>query len=191
MPRALALVAALLLVPGELRAAPRSFVLDPARTILVARFGATLQRVRANLGSAAGTIRFDDRGGPARGDIVLDLTQAETGVGRRDRKMHEKILETPKYPRAVLHLERLDLPEGLRPGTNHLQLHGPLEFHGETRPIAIPLVAEVAGDNVTANGSIVVPYVEWGLTDPSWLLLRVAKSVTVEIQAAGRLSTEP
>ena len=188
MARALAVAAALLL-PAALGAEPRSFVIDPARTTLVAHFGATLQRVEARLGSAEGSLHFDDHGGTASGDIVLDLTGAETGVGRRDRKMHEKILETPRYPRAVLHLDRLDLPVPLHPGANRLQLHGALDFHGQTRPLAIPLVAEVAGDAVTATGKLVVPYVEWGLRDPSYVLLRVAKSVTVDIQAAGRLSS--
>jgi hypothetical protein len=41
---------------------------------------------------------------------------------------------------------------------------------------------------VEATTTFVVPYVEWGLHDPSMMVLRVAKTVGVTVQAKGTLS---
>lgn len=180
------LVAAL--VSGPLAAAPRVLDLDTAATTIDVRFGATLQTVRGNLGPVSGSILFDDRvGNPASGEVVIDLLEAETGVGRRDRKMHQKILETQRYPRAVFRLERLDLPNPLHEGRNSIQLHGALDFHGTVHPISLLSQVTVRGDRLIATGATTIPYIDWGLADPSYLLLRVAKEVRAEVRAGGRL----
>lgn len=180
------------LVASPLAAAPRQLELDLNATWIDLRFGATLQTVRGKLGPVAGTLSFDDQvGNPASGEVVIDLVQASTGVARRDRKMHAKILQTDRYPRAVFRLERLDLPAALHEGQNTLQLHGTLDFHGATHPLSLPALASVRGDRLTARGSVVIPYIAWGLADPSYLLLRVAKEVRAEVQVGGRLRVPP
>ena len=150
--------------------------------------GATLHTVHGTVGVATGRIAFDPASGRAEGEVTVDLTAAETGNGRRDRKMHEKILETASFPRAVYRLERIDVPEALHQGENEIQLHGILDFHGSARPLALPAQVDLSGDMVTATAELELPYVQWGLDDPSFFLLRVAKAVTVEIRAGGRLS---
>jgi polyisoprenoid-binding protein YceI len=190
--RVLLLIGVAVTVAAPLAAAPRLLELDGARTSIEVRFGATLQNVRGRLGPVAGTVEFDDQtGNPAGGAIVVDLLEADTGVARRNRKMHEKILETQRYPRAVFSLERIDLPSPLRPGRNTLQLHGVLDLHGSRHALSLPVVAIVEGEEVTATGFTTIPYVEWGLRDPSYLLLRVAKEVRVDVKATGRLKTPP
>jgi polyisoprenoid-binding protein YceI len=101
--------------------------------------------------------------------------------------MHETILETARYPQAVFHVERVD---GVlhREGRSEIQLHGTLEFHGASHVIALPVVAMAKDDQVTASGMLTIPYVEWGLTDPSVFLLRVEKEVKVEVHAVGKVS---
>ncbi|MFQ5349388.1 MAG: hypothetical protein ACE5EG_02970, partial [Thermoanaerobaculia bacterium] len=44
------------------------------------------------------------------------------------------------------------------------------------------------GDEVTATASLEVPYVAWGMKNPSKRLLRVSKEVAVEIAAVGRIA---
>lgn len=43
----------------------------------------------------------------------------------------------------------------------------------------------VEGGRVIATAHFAVPYVQWGLKDPSMLFLTVSKSVDIEITAAG------
>jgi polyisoprenoid-binding protein YceI len=165
---------------------PLELRLDPARSQVRFRFGATLHSVKGSLPVVSGVLRFDLASGRGTGEVVLDLTNAETGNARRDRKMHAKILETGRFPRAVFHLQRIDGALH-RQGTSELQLHGLLDLHGATHRIALPAVARVQGDQVTADGVLTIPYVRWGLADPSIFLLRVGKEVEVQIRAVGRL----
>ena len=165
---------------------PQALHLDPERSAVQFGFGATLHSVRGSLPVVSGVLRFDLATGRGTGDVVMDLTNAETGNTRRDRKMHRKILETGRFPRAVFHLERIDGALH-RQGTSELQLHGLHDFHGATHRVSLPAVARVQGDRVTADGVLTIPYVQWGLDDPSIFLLRVGKEVKVQIKAVGRL----
>ncbi len=180
------LLATALLTASPLSAETLVLELDPGKTTIELTFGATLHTVRGSLGLTLGRIELDPEAGTASGRIVLSATSASTGNERRDRKMHEKILESGRYPNIVFDVERVsgDLN---RSGRSNLQLHGTLDFHGSRRQVAVPAVANVQGDQVTADAHLIVPYVEWGLADPSFLLLRVAKEVRVDIRASGRL----
>ena len=176
-----------LLIAVPLPAQTRTLQLDPAKTSVEFTFGATLHTVRGSLRVREGAIRFDPATGAAEGSIVLDATSATTGNPRRDRKMHEKVLESRRFPDMVFTVERIS-GAMKETGRSDVQLHGILEMHGTRRPIALPATAIVEGDRVTATGSVDIPYLEWGLADPSFFILRVAKKVHVEIKASGRLS---
>lgn len=182
---ALALSLASLAAP--LPAQTRTLQLDPAKTLVEFTFGATLHSVRGSLRVREGAIRFDLSTGAAEGSVVLDATSATTGNSRRDGKMHEKVLESQRFPDMVFTVERIS-GAMKETGRSDVQLHGVLEMHGTRRPIALPATAIVDGDRVTAKGSLDIPYLEWGLADPSFFILRVAKKVHVEIKASGRLS---
>lgn len=161
--------------------------LDPEETSLDFILEATMHTVHGHLGSASGRIAFDPASTLASGELVIDLGGAETGVGRRDKKMHAKILETDRYPTAVFRVNRIDLPRSLQQGRNELQLHGELELRGTRHPVLLPAVAQLDGDRITATAWLDIPYIDWGLEDPSFFVLRVAKTVRVEIETAGRL----
>jgi polyisoprenoid-binding protein YceI len=176
-----------LLLALPLSAETLTLQLDPARTTVQFTFGATLHTVRGTLQAKEGTIRFDPATGSAEGWVLLDATSAQTGNARRDRKMHEKVLESRRFPDITFNVERISGTVN-RGGRSDLQLHGTLDWHGTRRPLALPAVATVNGDQVTATGFTTIRYMEWGLPDPSFFLLRVAKEVRVEIKASGRLS---
>lgn len=161
--------------------------LDPDATSANFELSATLHTVHGYLGPASGQIVFDPADSAAKGEVVIDLAGADTGNGRRDRKMHQKVLETDRYPTSTFQVERIDLPRPLHEGRNDLQLHGELSLHGVTHPVSLPAVVEIDGDRVTATAWVDLPYLEWGVDNPSFFLLRVKKTVRVEIEAAGRI----
>jgi polyisoprenoid-binding protein YceI len=182
------LVSALCLA-SVLSAEPLTFELDPKATTIEFTFGATLHTVDGTLRAKEGTIRVDPETGTASGRIVLDATSAKTGNGRRDRKMHEKILESQRYPEMVFEIERVS--GKLNPvGQSEIELHGTLEMHGTRRPIALPAtVLSSDGKTVTGTGTLIISYRDWGLADPSFFILRVEKEVRVTVKAVGRIST--
>jgi polyisoprenoid-binding protein YceI len=163
-----------------------SFELDPQQTTLAMTFGATLHRVDGSLKVREGRIDISDSGA-ASGRIVIDLTTARTGVARRDRKMHEKILESGRFPLAVFTIERMDGSVS-RVGSSDIQLHGRLEMHGVSREVALPARVVSDGHRVSATGVLLIPYLQWGMADPSFFILRVEKQVKVTVKAKGRIS---
>jgi polyisoprenoid-binding protein YceI len=182
------LLASLAWLPAPARAAaePLALQLDAQRSRIEFTLGATLHEVKGSLRLVEGAIRFEPSGGPASGRIVVDATSAATGNQARDRDMHGKVLESARFPRIVFAVDRI---EGTlqRGGHSELRLHGTLELHGTSRAVSMPVVATVAGDTVTATGSLTVPYVDWGLRDPSSFVLRVDKEVRVTVRATGKL----
>ena len=54
--------------------------------------------------------------------------------------------------------------------------------------MTLAAVVEVTGDRLTATTHFVVPYVEWGLRNPSTFLLRVSGKVDIDTRAVGRLT---
>jgi polyisoprenoid-binding protein YceI len=163
-----------------------SFELDPQQTTLALTFGATLHRVDGSLKVREGRIDVSDSGS-ASGRIVIDLTTARTGVVRRDRKMHDKILESARFPQAVFTIDRMDGVVN-RIGSSDIQLHGRLEMHGITRQVSLPARVTSDGQRVSASGVLLIPYLQWGLADPSFFILRVEKQVKVTVKAVGRIS---
>jgi len=174
--------------PAEARAGQMLVLhVDPGESSLDFVLGATLHTVHGRLGSPSGRIAFDPATGLATGEVDIDLMKADTGIDRRDRKMHEQVLATDRYPDAVYRVDQIDLPAGLRQGENDVQLHGVLELKGEPHPVDVPAMAILDGRRVRATATIEIPYVDWGLHDPSFFVLRVAKQVRVEMTITGEL----
>jgi polyisoprenoid-binding protein YceI len=163
--------------------AERVLVVSPRESRLSFTLDATGHTVHGTVDPPAGTLRLDPSGRVA-GEIVVDLRSARTGNERRDRDMHAKVLETGRFPRAVFRPESL---RGPLPGTGTVEvvLAGILSLHGVEHRVEIPARVTVAGARLTADGTLTIPYVAWGLTDPSKFVLRVGKTVEVRLHVAG------
>lgn len=146
---------------------------------------ATAHTVDGSFEVRSGEIVFDENG-RAEGRVVIDARSGDTGNERRDRKMHDDVLESERYPTFVFEPSRFEgeLPEA---GEGKLVLLGHLTLHGTRREVAIPTSLTRKGSTVEASGEFEVPYVEWGLEDPSVFLLRVAKEVQVRITLSAEL----
>jgi len=168
----------------------RTLTLDPARTTASFTLGATLHTVHGSAPVARGVIVFDPDGGAASGEITVDANRADTGSAKRDREMHENVLVSARHPTIVLRPTRVEgrLPEA---GTTTLTVHGTIELVGRQHEITVPVEVAVTQDEVTIRAEFDLPYVEWGLHDPSAFLLKVDRFVTVAVAGAGTLSAGP
>jgi polyisoprenoid-binding protein YceI len=182
---------ALLLLSGlatlPVRADERVLTLDPETTTISFHLGATGHDVDGLFQLVAGELRFDPEAGTAGGEIRIDATKAETGNKKRDKTMHEKVLESPRYPLFLFHAERIE-GQLAASGTSDLELHGTVTIHGADHPLTLPAKVTIDGDHVSATTTFPVPFVEWGMKDPSWFMLKVAKEVEVTVKAEGRVA---
>jgi polyisoprenoid-binding protein YceI len=72
-------------------------------------------------------------------------------------------------------------------GDSTLTIHGLFTLLGTPHEIDVPMKVHVTGDQLQATGSFSVPYVQWGLKDPSTLMLRVNKEVQIDLSLTGTL----
>jgi polyisoprenoid-binding protein YceI len=180
------LVLALVVLASPSAAAELQIELDPDLSSISFRLQATLHSVHGSAATASGSLRLDTESGIMAGEVTVDGASAETGNKKRDKKMHAKVLRTADHPWIVLRARRLE-GELARHGTSDVTLHGEMEILDQSHEIAVPLRIQIDGGRFTAAAEFEVPYVEWGLQDPSTFVLRVAKVVQVTVDAAGEI----
>jgi polyisoprenoid-binding protein YceI len=167
-----------------------SFELDPQQSTVTFTLGAFLHTVRGTLRIKHGMVRLDTETGEATGEVVVDLGSGVTGNSSRDRKMHEEVLESPRYPEAVFTLERIEGHPSLQ-GESEVAVRGKMRIHGGEHELVVPVHVQLKDRQATATARFEIPYVKWGMKDPSTALLSVKDCVAVEVRAIARASKQP
>lgn len=181
-----AAVFVILLLADPARAGEQVLRLEPGLTRIDFTLDATLHAADGTLPCVAGEIRFDLATGAASGRLVFDATKVQTGHEGRDKKMHAEVLESVRFPEIVFTPAKVESKVDEK-GSGVLSLLGTLAIHGAEHPFVLPTTVRRDGDKVTASGTFDVPYVAWGMSDPSVFVLRVAKVVKVRFSAVGTL----
>ena len=158
--------------------------IDPASTRVEFTLGDVLHTVHGTFALKSGNLRLD-AAGLASGELVVDAASGQSGNAMRDRRMRANVLDSEQYPEIVLRAERVEGKLAAQ-GPSQVILHGAMEIHGQTHPVAIPLEVAAAAGTFTAAGSFPVPYVKWGIKNPSTLFLRVSETVTITIHTVAR-----
>lgn len=123
-----------------------------------------------------------------QGAIVVDAASGRSGNRFRDHRMQRVVLDSERYPEIVFHPDRVDgtiAPTGI----SNVQVHGTFSIHGADHEIAIPVRLQMFPDHWVADAHFNIPYVRWGMKNPSSLLLRVSESVVIDIHATGQNSS--
>ena len=74
-----------------------------------------------------------------------------------------------------------------RPGSSDVKLKGILSIHGAEHEITAQVHAEFTADRWKGTSKFDVPYVQWGVKDPSNFLLKVKPVVNVELEMSGEV----
>lgn len=175
-------------VPGAASAELRSgtLELDPSKTLIEFRLPGSLHTTHGTFKLERGTIIADPATGKAGGSIVVDASSGNTGIGARDKDMRESVLEVQRYPEITFDPQHftLELRSG---GQFQVTMQGVLTLHGGRHDFAFKAQGQLVGDNLIATAHFSVPYVDWGLKDPSFLFLTVAKQVDIDIATSGHV----
>jgi polyisoprenoid-binding protein YceI len=176
----------LLAVALPVRAADYSLELKPETTKIHWTLGDPLHTVHGTFNMKRGRIDFDPETGKASGQMVVDVASGDSGSDARDHRMHANVLESVKYPEALFVPDRVEGAVAL-PGTSAVKVHGTFTIHGAAHEMTIDVQSTIAGDQIRAAISFDIPYVAWGMKDPSNFLIKVDKTVKVLIEANGAL----
>ena len=167
--------------------------LDPLHTKIRFSLGATGHTVEGALHLTSGEVELNLESGTASGLLVLDSKRVSTFHEKRDDRMHRDVLKSAVFPQILFTPTKCSgtLPTAKNP-KSWLELWGDLSLLGAAHPSKLKVQMERLGpETVRATTQFEVPYVDWGLTDPSVFILRVAKTIDVSVTTEGHIkSTE-
>ena len=192
--------AALLVAPPVLIALPQhaspqttpdalAFTLDAAQSTVHWTLGSSLHTVHGTFALKRGSFLMDAGTGKASGEIVVDATSGKSGNDGRDKKMHRDVLESGRFSEIIF---RPDSVAGKfdKQGDSTVQVHGTFLLHGSEHELTVPVQANLSGDHWSATAKLSVPFIEWGLKNPSTWLLKVDHSVNVELDLKGTVEAQ-
>ena len=159
---------------------------DPAKTSASITLDATLHTVHGKFLLRRGDLRFDPVSRKVSGEIVFDATSGKTANDGRDHKMHKDVLESAKFPDISFRPDRVE-GKILDSGTSTVQVHGQFGIHGTEHELTVPVEVRFEPDHWRASTHFDIPYVKWGMKNPSNLFLHVSDSVKVEFVGEGAL----
>jgi polyisoprenoid-binding protein YceI len=174
-------------IPGAPQAAPQEITLnvDPAQSKVHYVVDSTVHTVHGTFELKKGsTVHFDPETGKAGGEVAVYATSGDSGNSSRDQRMHKEILETGKYPEAIFRPRQIE-GKVARSGASDVRVQGVILLHGGEHEIEVLVHAELSGDHWTGTAKFGVPYILWGIKDPSNWLLKVKPVVNMEIDMAG------
>jgi polyisoprenoid-binding protein YceI len=163
---------------------------NPAQSKVTWTLGSTLHTVHGTFALKNGTIHVDPSSGKASGEIIADATSGKSDNDSRDKKMHKEVLESGQYHDIVFRPDHFDgkiSPQG----TFAAQIHGILVLHDKEHELSVPVQAELSGDHWSGSGKFSVPFIDWGLKNPSNFFLKVNHAVEIELELKGNLQSLP
>jgi polyisoprenoid-binding protein YceI len=162
--------------------------LDPAQTKVHWILDTTLHTVHGTFALKSGAVYFNPQTGKAGGEIIVFAPSGESGSNLRDKRMHKEILDTAKYPDVIFRPTQLE-GRVAQAGGSDIKLNGVFSIHGADHDVSAQVHTEFSGNHWHGTAKFQVPYVQWGIKDPSNFLLKVKPVVDVELEMSGEVAS--
>ena len=144
----------------------------------------TFHTVHGTFALKKGMMRVDLLPGMATGEIIVDAASGSSGDDGRDRKMHKEVLESSRYADIVFRPDRVE-GKIARQGISIVRVHGVFVLHGNEHEMTVPVQAELNAGHWTASSKFDVPFIDWGLKNPSSFFAKVNHAVEIELELKG------
>ena len=176
---------AAVLAPAAL-AQHQSFIVNPDSSQVKITLNTTHEVVNGTFHIQSGSIDFDRNTLKLAGSVVVLSASGNTGNGSRDKRMNKEILKVDQF--ATVSFESKTYTGNLAPsGDSNLQVTGTFTLLGTPHDITIPILVHIEGTAATAKSHFVMPYVQWGVKNPSFLIWKAEDNVAIDLFLDGRL----
>jgi polyisoprenoid-binding protein YceI len=162
------------------------FTFVPANTTMRFTLGDILHTFHGSFQLKRGDMEYNPATGAIGGSLVVDASSGQSSNHTRDRKMHREVLESARYPEIIFRPDRVT-PKLPASGSAAVQVHGIFSIHGVDREFTMPVEVQILPDHWVADAHFTIPYVKWGMKNPSRFFLRVSESVEIDVQASGKI----
>jgi polyisoprenoid-binding protein YceI len=165
----------------------QTFSVDPSASQIGFTLGGSGHHVQGTFKVQSGSIGFDPAAHTISGSIVVAAGSGNSGEPSRDKKMNSDVLNTGKFSE-ITFTPNSYTGNLASSGDSTIQVAGVFTLHGTPHDITMRMQIHGDGKNLTAKGQFTVPYVQWGLKDPSVFILKVAKEVGIDLDLVGSVS---
>jgi len=162
----------------------QQFTVNPDASKLAFSLGGSGHHVEGTFHVQSGHIDFDRSAMKISGSVIVAAGRGNSGDQGRDRKMNSDVLDTAHFAEVSF------IPQSYQgtiaaSGDSTIQVAGSFTLHGTPHDLTVPMQIHIEGTALTAKTHFSVPYVKWGLKDPSFFILKVAKEVDIDLSLAG------
>ena len=177
---------AVILAPASL-AQHQTFDVNPDGSEVKMTLHTTHEVVNGTFHIQSGSIGFDRSAPKMSGSVVVLAGSGKTGNGSRDKRMNKEILQVDQH--ATVSFEPKSYAGVIAPsGDSTIQATGIFTLLGTPHEITIPMLVHLEGSTARAKTHFAVPYIQWGLKDPSFLIWKADKDVAIDLILTGKLS---
>jgi len=135
----------------------------------------------------SGSIEFDRTSQKMAGSVVVLAGSGDTGSSMRDKRMKSEILHVADH--AQVSFEPKSYTGTIAAaGDSSIQVTGIFTLLGTPHEITIPMLVHIEGSGATAKAHFTVPYVQWGLKNPSFLFWKAENDVAIDLSLVGKLA---
>ena len=166
----------------------QNFTVNPDAGKVAFSLGGSGHHVDGSFHVQSGSIDFDRSAQAISGLVVVAAGSGNSGDQGRDKKMNSDVLDVAHFAEIAF------APKSFQgtiaaSGDSTIQVSGVFTLHGTAHELTVPMQIHIEGSTLTAKAHFTVPYVQWGLKDPSIFVLKVAKVVDVDLTLEGSLSS--
>ena len=182
----LVIALALLFAPAAL-AQHQTFAVNPDASEVKMTLKTTHEVVNGTFHIQSGSIEFDRSNPKMSGSVTVLAGSGKTGNDSRDKKMNKDILKVDQYT-TVSFAPKTYTGTIAPSGDSTIQVNGVFTLLGNPHDLTIPIRIHMDGSKATAKAQFVVPYVQWGLKNPSFLIWKAENDVAIDINLVGQIS---
>ncbi|MEG9436041.1 YceI family protein [Edaphobacter sp. HDX4] len=185
--KSFAVVALALTFATAALAQSQTFAVNPDSSEVKMKLNTTHEVVNGTFHIQSGSIEFDPSNSKMSGSVVVLANSGKTGNESRDKKMNKDILKVDQY--TTVSFEPKTYAGIIAPqGDSTIQVSGVFTLLGNPHDLTISMQIHIDGSKATARAQFVVPYVQWGLKNPSFMFWRVESEVAMDLNLVGQVS---
>ena len=180
------LALAAMLAPAGL-AQHQSFAVNSDASEVKVTLNTTHEVVNGTFHIQSGSIEFDRSASKMSGSVVVLAGSGKTGNESRDKKMNKDILKVDEYT-TVSFAPKTYTGTIATSGDSTIQVSGVFTLLGTPHDLTIPMQLHMDGSKATARAHFIIPYVQWGLKNPSFLIWKAENDVAIDLNLVGQIS---
>jgi len=175
-----------LLAPAAL-AQHQTFAVNPDTSEIKMTLNTTHEVVNGTFHIQSGSIDFDRTASHISGTVIVAAGSGKTGNDSRDKKMNKDILKVDQF--ATVSFEPKTYTGTIAAsGDSTIQVSGVFTLLGNPHDLTIPIEIHIDGSKATARAKFVVPYVQWGLKNPSFMFWKAENDVAIDLSLVGNIA---